>query len=101
ALLPGGGRHPQPHRRYRYAPLPVVPADRRIRLLRLATRHAGGRRANSRRQGDHHERPRSFSDEREPGRIPLLPAPGTGGDPMRGMIALLALAWLMPVAAAD
>ena len=42
-LLPGRGRHPRPHRRDRHQGVPALPAHRRIRLLRVAARHRGGR----------------------------------------------------------
>ena len=48
--------------------LSALPADRRVRLFRLAARHRGGDRARQRREIHRDERPRALPDEREPRR---------------------------------
>src|SRR5258706_14675844 len=79
-LLPGRRRHPRADRRHRHQGLPAVSLDRRVRLFGLAARHRGRGGEDSRCQGDHHEGPRPFSDERAPGGVPRVPASSAGRD---------------------
>ena len=61
--------------------LPALHAHRRVRLLGVAQGHRGGGRADPRREGHDHEGPRPLPDEREPGRLPRVSAPGARRDP--------------------
>src|SRR5262249_41745948 len=53
---------------------------RRIRLLRLTRRYAGGRRPGQGREAHHHERPRALSDERKPRDLSPLPQARAAGN---------------------
>ena len=67
-------------RRHRHPGLPALHADRRVRLFGIAARHGSRGGEDSRRQGDDHEGPRPFSDERASAGVPGIPQAGAGRD---------------------